>query len=175
MIVFDASVLLLLLAPDARPPIDPQTGQPVERCKERLDHLIETLGRRRQRVLVPTPTLSEILVRAGTAGSAYLDILNASARFKIVPFDARAAVELAMMTRDAVEAGDKRSGSKSSWAKLKFDRQIVAIARVEGAETIYSDDVELARMGKRLGFNIIGIAEIPLPPTESQAGLFDKP
>lgn len=175
MIVFDASILLLLLEPDARPPIDPRTGLPVEHCRERLDYLITTFERQRQKVLVPTPALSEILVRAGSAGPAYLDILNGSARFRIVPFDTRAAVELAAITRDAIVAGDKRSGSTAPWAKLKFDRQIIAITRVEGAEVIYSDDEEIARLGQPLGIEVIGIADIPLPPSEAQSGLFETP
>lgn len=64
MIVFDASILLFLLAPEARPPNDPKTGQPVTRCKERIEHLIATLERDRTKVIVPTPVLSEVLVRA---------------------------------------------------------------------------------------------------------------
>lgn len=172
MIVFDASVLLLLLAPEALPPSDPRTGQPVERCKERLDHLIATFERQRQKVIIPTPVLSEILVHAGEAGPAYLDVLGSSARFKIVPFDTRAAVELAALTREAIDQGDKRSGSTAPWAKIKFDRQIIAIARVEGAAAIYSDDAELARLAHRLGIEVVGVADIPLPPPDPQSELF---
>jgi hypothetical protein len=54
--------------------------------------------------------------------------------FYVVPFDTLAAIELAVMTRNALAAGDKRAGSKESWAKVKFDRQIAAIARVTRRE-----------------------------------------
>ncbi len=114
MVVFDASVLVLLLDPDARPPIDTATGKPVTRCKERLEFLIETFELENTKVVMPTPALSEALVRAGEAGPDYLEELNGSARFKIVPFDTRAAVELAYLTRDALDSGDKKSGTSDS-------------------------------------------------------------
>ena len=53
---------------------------------------------------------------------------------KSCPFGTRAAVEAAAAHREAMLAGDKREGSSASWAKVKFDRQIVAIAKVEGRD-----------------------------------------
>lgn len=147
MVVFDASILLLLLNPEARPPTDPSTDAPVTRCQDRLEHLIETFEKDRIKVVIPTPVLSETLVRAGDTGPEYLNQLSGSAKFKIVSFDTRAAVELAAMTREAVDSGDKKGGSKAPWAKVKFDRQIVAIARIEGAHCIYSDDEGIKRVG----------------------------
>lgn len=81
MVVFDASILVLLLDPEARPPADPETAEPVSRCKDRLEHLIAAFERERTKVIIPTPVLSEVLVRAGKAGPAYLDTLSGSARF----------------------------------------------------------------------------------------------
>jgi predicted nucleic acid-binding protein len=171
MVVFDASILILLFDPDARPPADRETGQPIARCKERLEHLIAGFERAQTKVIIPTPVLSEVLIRAGEAGPAYLDELSGSAHFKIVPFDTRAAVELAELTREALDAGDKRNGSAAPWAKVKFDRQIVAIARTEHAEVIYSDDDDIRRYAPRLGITVLGIAELPLPPDDSQGNL----
>ena len=173
MVVFDASILVLLFDPDARPPTDPETGQPVSRCKDRLEYLIATFEREQTKVIIPTPVLSEALVRAGEAGPAYLEELNRSARFKIAPFDTRAAIELAQLTREALDSGDKKDGADAPWAKVKFDRQIVAIARTEGAEIIYSDDADIGRFCKRLGIEVIGIGELPLPPQDPQGGLFE--
>jgi hypothetical protein len=107
-VVFDASILVLLLDPEARPPTDPSTDEPVRACKERIEYLISTLERNRTKAIIPTPVLSEVLVRAGEAGPAYLEELSRSAKFKIVPFDTRAAVELAALTREAIDAGDKK-------------------------------------------------------------------
>lgn len=171
MVVLDANMLLLMMGSDAKPPKDPRTGQPIERAKERIDHLIATLDRSRTKVLVPTPVLSEILVRAGDAGPNYLEFLNASARFKIVPFDTRAAVEVAALTREALDSGDKRGGSKAAWAKVKFDRQIVAIARTEGATAIYSDDEDIGSLGERVRIQVVRLIDLPVPPADSQLPL----
>lgn len=65
MVVFDTSVLTLAFDQDARAPIDPATGLPLTRCKERIDYLLQTMSAAKQRVLIPTPVLAEYLVRGG--------------------------------------------------------------------------------------------------------------
>jgi hypothetical protein len=47
--------------------------------------------------------------------------------------------------------------------KAKFDDQIVAIAAVEGATTIYCDDEDIAKLAEGR-FGVIKVAAIPLPP-----------
>jgi hypothetical protein len=143
MVVFDATTLLLLLSPAVPAPVDPATGMPVEHAKERLDHLVKELEQSRTRIIVPTPALSEILVKAGAAGPAYLERLNSSAAFRIAPFDQRAAVEVAAMTRDALATGNKRGGVQGTWAKIKYDRQIVAIAKVEGVRILSTQMIRM--------------------------------
>jgi hypothetical protein len=88
-----------------------------------------------------------------------------------VDFDQRAAVEVAAAPREALAAGDKRGGSDSPWAKIKFDRQIIAIARVEGATTIYSDDDDIVRFAKSYGIAVIRVCDLPLPPEDAQQSL----
>jgi predicted nucleic acid-binding protein len=168
MVVFDATTLLYLFDPEAKAPTDPETGSPVTRVKERIEFLVSALERRKEKIIVPTPALSELLVRAGDAGPEYLEILGKSAAFKVVDFDQRAAVEVAAATREAIEAGGKKGGSESSWAKIKFDRQIIAIARVERASAIYSDDGDIARFAKNFGIAVIRLQDLPLPPDEAQ-------
>ena len=172
MVVFDATVLLPLLWPNVPPPRDPTTNDPVAKFRERIDHLIVNLEKSRTRILIPTPALSEILVRAGTAGPQYLEQINSSSVFRIVPFDQRAAVEVAAMTHDALESGDKRAGGEGTWTKIKYDRQIIAIAKVEGATAIYSDDGNVRKFGTSAGLSVIRIAEMPLPPEGAQ-GIFE--
>ncbi|CAN5786072.1 hypothetical protein BH23PSE1_BH23PSE1_09810 [soil metagenome] len=48
MVVFDTSILLLVLDPQAKPPDDPKSGAPVDRAAERIEHLIKTLAEARQ-------------------------------------------------------------------------------------------------------------------------------
>jgi hypothetical protein len=171
MVVFDATTLLYLFDPEAKAPTDPETGNPVTRVKERIEFLVSDLEKRKEKIVVPTPALSELLVRAGDAGPEYLDILGKTASFKIVDFDQRAAVEVAAATREAIDTGGKKGGSQSSWAKIKFDRQIIAIAKVEGASTIYSDDGDIVRFSKNSGITVVCVKDLPLPPEDAQRSL----
>ena len=164
MVVFDATVLLPILWPGVPVPSHPQTGQPVERFRDRIDLLVANLEKNRTKIIIPTPALSEILVRTGAAGSEYLAQINAQSAFRIVAFDARAAVEVAAMTRSAIDAGDKSGGVDGTWNKIKYDRQIVAIAKVEDATALYSDDSGVRVFGKGIGLTVIGSWELPLPP-----------
>ena len=67
--------------------------------------------------------------------------------------------------------GDKKEGSLN-WSKVKFDRQIVAIARVEGAELIYSNDNDIKRLGASDGIEVIMLDALELPPATTP-DLFD--
>ena len=171
MPVFDATTLLLFLEPDARAPLDPATNKPVTDAKARIDHLIEALEKRRATIVIPTPALSEVLVHAGEAGPEYLDILNTTRCFRIEPFDQRAAVELATMTREALREGDLRAGTQATRAKLKFDRQIIAIARTQSQTTIYSDDQDIATLAEPLGLEVTPAHALPVPPEDAQRRL----
>lgn len=171
MVVFDATILLALLWPGIPPPLDPAADKPVVRFRERIDYLVQQLERQRTKIVIPTPALSEVLVRSGQAGPEYLSLIGSKAVFRIVPFDVRAAVEVATMTRNAIRGGDKRSGGTGTWAKIKYDRQIVAIAKVEGAMTIYSDDRDICNFGREAGLTVLRIADLPLPPEDPQWNL----
>lgn len=171
MVVMDSTTLILLFHPSARAPSDPATGKPVEKCQERIEFLIETLSKARIRVIVPTPVLSEILVKAGTDKARILNELTNSTAFKIQPFDAMAAVEVAELTDSDLQSGKPLSATHTR-AKIKYDRQIVAIAKVIGAQTIYTDDAALARRAAANGLTAISVSDLQLRPLPPQAELF---
>jgi PIN domain len=166
MRVLDATTLTLLLNPDAPLPDDPTTCKPPERARERLDFLIETLDAEGVKLLIPTPALSEVLVKAGSGGPAFLDELTSSSVFKIEDFDRRAAVEAAAINISLEKAKTKAmSGSK---VKTKFDVQIVAIAKVSGADIIYSEDTDIVKLGTEVGIKVVRVADLPMPPPKQQ-------
>jgi hypothetical protein len=82
--------------------------------------------------------------------------------------DALAAIEAALMTRTALDADDKRGGLAATWAKVKFDRQIVAIAKVARATAINSDDANVRALAAGEEISVIGLADLPLPPQNPQ-------
>lgn len=126
MVVFDASVLIDLFHPRTHPD-----------RKAKLDHLVADLQRKKIKIVIPTPALSEFLARAGKARDAYHTRLSTSAAFRIAAFDSRAALECALLLDAALTGGDKRAQART-WAKAKFDWQIVAIAKVAKGSALVS-------------------------------------
>jgi len=163
IVAFDASVLVFVITPDAKAPIDPATSERVTRCADRINFLIAELARERAKIIIPTPALAEVLVRARQAGPEFLRILRGNQSFRIASFDERAAVEHA-----ARQTGGRAEGSTR--AKAKFDDQIAAIAAVEQATRIYSDDRHI-RFSAGTAFEVRGIADLPVPPEEPQLNL----
>ena len=166
MVVLDASFVLLLIQPDARPPNDPSTGKPVDHCQSRIEHLIAQLGEQRTPVIVPSPALAEFLVRAGPAATRYLQQLQDTRAIKVEPFGERAAIECALLID-----GSRKKKSAETWAKVKFDRQILAVAKVVAASTLYTNDKKLAALAKQNGVKPVAVHELPLPPVDLQAPL----
>ena len=173
MVVIDATILMLFLRPDVGVPTGPG-NIPIDRPRERVAFLVNQLEKARTRVVIPAPVLSEVLVRVPPAEAQNLvEQLGTYSVFRIEPFEARAAIELAIMTRNAIDGGrdPKRRNPQATWAKLKFDRQVVAIAKVLQATTIYSDDGDIHRIAKRENIEVIGLADLPLPPEDPQIPL----
>lgn len=164
MVLFDSTFALLVWLP----------GVPasVPQARERIEHLINELHKQGNKIVIPTPVISELLINAGNAGPQFLVEITKSIKFKVAPFDTRAAVEAAAMLSSTVKSGMKKgSAGKGSWPKTKFDHQIVAIGKVEGVDTIYTDDEDLVKLAARVGLKVVTVADLPLPP--SNTPLFD--
>ena len=176
MVVFDAPILMLYLDESLEPPKDKDTGEPIPKARERVEYLVQRLSDDNQQVVIPTPALSEVLVHAGQAQAEWLRHLNSRSCFRIAGFDQRAAIEAAIAIREAIAAGDKKSGnSDANWQKCKIDRQIVAIAKVEGAGTIYTTDKHVVNYGEQAGLKVYGIVDLPEPPSDPQTSLSFPP
>jgi predicted nucleic acid-binding protein len=167
--VFDASVLIFLFEKEALGPIDPATGLPLDRCYDRVNYLVAALTQDRAKIVIPTPSLAEILVKAGSAAPEWLRFISESRYIRVVPFDVRAAVEYAAIQQDRIGSGAKRTEPR---AKAKFDDQIISIARVEGADVIYSYDEGLAKAAAPQT-TVISIVDLPLPPTDPQLNMLE--
>lgn len=167
IVAFDATVLVYVVDENASAPVDPGTGKPITDCKQRIEHLLATLQKDDAKIIIPTPALGEVLVKAQQMAPELLRQLTSSKHFRVAPFDTMAAVEYAAMHASRLGKGT------TNRTKAKFDEQIVAIARVEGAQVIYSDDGDIAKLaGPKI--KVMGIAELPLPPTKAQPDMFDQ-
>jgi predicted nucleic acid-binding protein len=171
MVVFDTSMLILLLDDTIRPPWNNISKQPVTFVKERIQGLIDFLDKNKEQVLIPTPALSETLVYASKARATYLGQFTKTAAFRIVPFGEKAAIEAADMTAKALSQGNKRGDMLGCWLKIKHDRQIVAVAKAEGVSVIYSNDNDIKNIAELERIQVIDVASLPIPAATAQASL----
>lgn len=172
MVVFDTSVLALAFDVSFKAPTDPNTGTLLTDCKTRIDNLIDNLSKKKVRILIPTPVLAEYLVRGGADKAKRLNEFSTSRAFTIAPFDQKAAIECALLSEQDMVRGTSSSGQElESKAKVKFDRQIIAIAKAQGVEVIYTGDINFAKCANKNGISTTMTWEIPFPLAAAQQTL----
>jgi predicted nucleic acid-binding protein len=160
MVAFDSTFLTFLFIPNA--PCE------TERAKERVDYLIGSLQGSGERIVIPAPALAELLIAVGHSRSLILNELTHSPKFLIATFDTKAALELALLAETVrKQSGKKKGDSGGTWAKVKFDWQIVAICKVNNVRVIYSDDPDIKKLAELVGITVKSVADLPLPPTPS--------
>jgi predicted nucleic acid-binding protein len=165
MIVLDTTALSALFIPGVSL-CRKGTTIPIKHAKERLEALIERIIQARDPIIIPTPVLSELLVKIPPEKvTPLLDQLKSSIWFRLEAFDSAAAIELGLRIAGALAAGDKREGLplETPWAKVKFDRQIVAIAIVSGATEIISEDPDVKTIGERWGVKVSSVEDLEIP------------
>lgn len=158
MIAFDTTALSFLFIRDYKP------SKPIKHGKERLEELVKAMAASGDKIGIPSPALSEFLVTCDEKQTdEFLKMVRTSPWLEILDFDSAAAVEVAMRTRKAIEARDKREGLTVEGAKIKFDRQIVGIAIASHAAKIISDDKDVRALGERWGIEVVRVEELPIP------------
>lgn len=136
----------------------------------RLDHLLDTVAKADGVLVLPTPAISELLVRTGDGTSAWLNALQRRSVVRVAPFDLRAATECAMIHQSAVKAGGKRKGTKPGevFQKIKVDRQIAAIAKVMRTDLLVTGDDNLTAVARFIGMRVSRPEDLDLPPSAAQ-------
>lgn len=163
MIAFDAAILSLAIDRKSRVPIDFRTGDPIPSARERVNALIASLEEENEVILIPAPALAEALTTVAEKAIELTDLIEKRVSFRIRAFGKREAIEVAMRTHSAILAGDKKEGAEEPWQKVKYDRQIVAIAKTEGATAIYSTDKGVHTHAKLWGIQAFHLGDVPLP------------
>ena len=136
--------------------------------RAKLDELVATLEKSRTKIVIPTPALTEVLIRAGKAREEIHNALTRKSAFEIAPFDVKAAMECSLLLEEAWSGTEKRAITKT---KFKFDWQIVAIAATRGVTTIYSDDGDVGKAAVRAGIRVVRINDLALPASANQGKL----
>lgn len=170
---FDNTTLSVLLNPACRIPIDPVTSKPVTQAKQRVELLVQTLAKMRQRIILPTPVIGELLTAIGPSAQQYIDIVARSRVFEIAAFDEKAAIELAFLNREVFAEQD--NARSEPYQKVKIDRQIIAVLKSRNAEVIYTDDNGQYNRALLCGIKPARLHELALPPEDKQLRLALEP
>lgn len=159
---FDSTFLALLTDGRAAAPEPPPGTQDTARA--RLEYLLEKLDDERTGVVVPTPVLAELLSFERVNLETALNLVKGLAGIRVEPFGERAAVECALMLRRT----GRGAGPKT---KVKFDHQIVAIAKAIGADVVYSDDKGVQALCERKSLSCFGVWDLPSRPVDPQTSI----
>lgn len=164
IVAFDNTFLSLILNPASQPGRDPATGQVVAHWKQRIEALVDRLSESKDKIIIPTPCLAESLIGARDI-QKIMEIIKSYSVIQLAPFDVKASIELAIITQAAQGAGLKASGTKQ---EVKFDRQIVAVAKASGAKVFYTDDSSQSNFAAHAGLTVKHSWELDLPPEYAQ-------
>jgi hypothetical protein len=172
--LFDAGFLHILFDDRARLPRDAHGKIKVSRAQDRIDFLVQTISERGDKIILPSPALTEFMLLASDRYRDYLAIIRRRSVFEIAGYDDPESVEL---VEHWIRFGDGKKlkpGSPGTWAKLKYDRQIAAIAVTRRVECIYSTDSDLETYADQLGMKFRNLEHLPLPPSEQQELLLEE-
>lgn len=170
VVAFDNTMLSILLNPMGKIPNASGTNIPVELAKDRAESVIESIQKSRGKIVIPAPACAELLTVIGPSAEQYVKLIGRSKIFEIGSFDARSAIELAILNREIFAPQDQKD-KLDSYQKRKVDRQIIAICKVYGVVELYTDDKGLGKRAALCGISPIGIEDIPIPEKFRQGSL----
>ena len=89
----------------------------------------------------------------------------------VAAFDTKASIELALIAEAEKKlTGHKKGDSTATWSKVKFDWQIIAIAKANNVSTIYSEDGDIRKLAPRYGIAVKSVNDLDLPPKQLSNG-----
>lgn len=163
-VCLDSNCLAVLLDKAATSPMS-FDGIAISEAKARLDYFIES---EKPEILIPSPLYSEILMISSISQQDLDKYLRDNGSFILVNFDFRAASALCNIEKPT--AG-KRLNRNETMAKIKFDRQILAVAKVHGVDQIVSTDRGVHIDAGRYDIDCLCLSGLPLPPGGAQIKL----
>lgn len=100
---------------------------------------------------IPTPVIAEFLVIDNEIRTSFFELFKNNRSIKILPFDLKSAYECANIEAEARAAGNKLfplPKESAPYQKVKVDRQILAIALSNNAQTLITNDKDLKKIGE---------------------------
>jgi predicted nucleic acid-binding protein len=131
MIVVDTNFLVLL--------IDPDSTQNTNRNADRVRNFIKTLSSSREEVMIPAPSLAELVAGRANRVEEIVEIVRKMRSFQVQSFDTVIAIETGeriAAAMDKVPADQRLPGWKVA---MKYDAMIASTAIVRGARAVYTN------------------------------------
>ncbi len=164
MIVVDTNFLVLL--------IDPDSTQNNNREAERVRYFIEVLAKTREEVMIPAPSLAELVAGRAERVEEIVEAVRTLKIFSVQAFDPVIAIETGERIAAAI-AKTPENQRLSGWkVAMKYDAMIAATAIVRGARAVYTTDGGLSKYLDGTSVKICFVDDLPLPPEDPQGRLF---
>ncbi|PBI78646.1 twitching motility protein PilT [Rahnella victoriana] len=163
-IIFDTNILIQAMngMKDGCKLTNPEDGVEIPDPSRRVEALIDMIENRGGNIIIPTPVLAEYLVGINKNDQqTHLSLIQRKSCFEIANFDEIAALECAQMP----SIQELKSMMKSDTAnKVKFDRQIISIAKSLNVDEIWTHDIGVFRRCKEMEIVVKSLADIePVP------------
>ncbi len=133
----------------------------------RLALLLQEWTSRRTRLIIPAPAFAEASVRDPAKAQRLAETLRRGTYVSIAAFGHAAAIECADLMR-RIHTKKAELNSVITRSKIKFDLQILAIARVANADALYVGDAQLKERARTEGMRAISFSDLPKPVAHQQ-------
>ncbi|MBM7342721.1 VapC toxin family PIN domain ribonuclease [Erwinia sp. INIA-01] len=143
---------------------DPENGLEIPDPGRRIQALLDMIESSGGSIIIPTPVLAEYLVGIDKSEHQnYIRLIQRKSCFEIASFDEIAAIECAQMP----SIKELKAMMKSDTAnKVKFDRQIISIAKSLNVDEIWTHDIGVFKRCKEMGMIVKSLADIEPTPIQ---------
>ncbi|MDD9636296.1 VapC toxin family PIN domain ribonuclease [Klebsiella michiganensis] len=143
---------------------NPENGVEILDPMRRVEALIDMVESSGGTIIIPTPVLAEYLVGIDKKDhQTHLNMIQRQSCFEIASFDEIAAIECAQMP----SIKELKLMMKSDTAnKVKFDRQIISIAKALNVDEIWTHDKGVFNRCKEMGMAVKSLADIDPAPIQ---------
>jgi predicted nucleic acid-binding protein len=137
----------------------------------RMQGLVDELKRKREPIGIPAQVWAEFLDEASPQELEKSQAILKTAAFKFLPYDMRAAFETVQVSHAGRAERKKQGSEKRARQAVKVDWQIIAIAKVNNARLLLTNDEGMRDEAKKLGLNALRIADLEIPDALRQHSL----
>lgn len=151
MVIWDTNILALYFS-----------GRLSSDDQIRMNGLVSELSRKKETIGIPAQVWAEFLEAASQEEAEESVKLFKSNAFSLLAYDMRCAIETAEVARQGQTVRKSTKGPKRDRQAVKVDWQIIAIAKVNQARLLLSNDGPMAAEAIRQGLNCMKISELPI-------------